>query len=285
MRARAGARCYVSGGDSGGVFAVMTRIFSFTSDPVALNSYLILGDERAVVVDTGSGPRQASRILTTFAEVSLTQSGRTLFVDLPVSVVNTHDHWDHFFGNATFARAGVTEFFASPQCIRDMQASAWVQFHEVPSSLEPDLPADPSELLVPMTEVTDGVTFNDLGVGFADLDVTARVLPGHTEGDLVLIAGHVALVGDLVEEGAPPALGDDATPFRWAQNLERLLEDPQVTVFAPGHGRPVDREYVAMQAEVIGQAGMEDAELAALPFSRDLTLATPGLPEGVARIL
>ncbi len=270
---------------SGGVSAVMTRIFSFTSDPVALNSYLFLGVERAVIVDTGSGPRQASRILTTFAEVSLTQSGRALFVDLPVSVVNTHDHWDHFFGNATFARAGVTEFFASPQCIRDMQASAWVQFHEVPSDLEPDLPADPSELLVPMTEVTEGATFNDLGVGFADLDVTARVLSGHTEGDLVLVAGHVALVGDLVEEGAPPALGDDATPFRWAQNLERLLKDPQVTVFAPGHGRPVDREYVTRQAGVIGKAGMEDAEVAALPFSRDLTLATPGLPEGVARIL
>lgn len=256
----------------------MTQIFCFTSDPVALNSYLILGDERAVIVDTGAGPRQASRILTTFAEVSLTQSERALFVDVPVSVVNTHDHWDHFFGNATFANAGVSEFFASGQCVSDMMASSWVQLHEVPIEFEPDLPADPAQLLVPMTEVGDGFRFDDLGVG-------VQVLPGHTEGDLVLTAGHVAIVGDLVEEGAPPSLGDDATPARWAQNLDRLLEDPRLTVFAPGHGRAVDRAFVAGQAHMLAGVGLEGAEVEARDFAGDLTVPCDGLPADVTRIL
>ena len=62
-----------------------------------LNTGLIVGSERAMVIDTGCGPRQAREILDAVREKT----------HLPLVVVNTHAHYDHFFGNAVFAEAGV----------------------------------------------------------------------------------------------------------------------------------------------------------------------------------
>lgn len=246
------------------------HVYCFTSDPVALNSYMILtldppstpspdtpSPPSAVIVDTGAGPNQATRILNAFRTTAAQITNKELITDVPTRVINTHDHWDHFFGNRTFARAGVTEFYTSPQCAVDMQASAWVQFHSVPLEAEPNLPANPADLLVPMRQVGDGDGWDDLGLGFL-------VLPGHTEGDLVVTVGHLALVGDLVEEGATANVGDDATPARWADNLHRLLANDRLTVFAPGHGKPVDRTFVARQALALSQVALEGRALEAL---------------------
>lgn len=63
-----------------------------------LNSGLAIGTERAMVIDTGGGPRQGSEILDAVREKTA----------LPLDVVNTHAH---FFGNAVLAEVGITEFW------------------------------------------------------------------------------------------------------------------------------------------------------------------------------
>lgn len=251
----------------------MVEIYVFTSDPVQLNSYLVVGTERALVVDTGAGPAQAGSILAAFRALT----------DLPLTVVNTHDHWDHFFGNAAFAADGVDDFLASPGFVRDHRASAWIQLEAVPLEHEPDLPT-PEDLLVPVTAVDTGET---LPLG----DCTVEFLPlgGHTESDLIILCEDVALVGDLVEEGAPPQFGDDALPARWAESLETLLALPQPQVFAPGHGQPVDRTFLAAQLGDIAAVAESDstAEVpsrTAPPFTWVDTGAGSHLPAGVCRL-
>lgn len=251
----------------------MVEIYLFTSDPVQLNSYLVVGTERALVVDTGAGPAQAGSILAAFSALT----------DLPLTVVNTHDHWDHFFGNAAFAADGVDDFLASPGFVRDHRASAWIQLEAVPLEHEPDLPT-PEDLLVPVTAVDTGET---LSLG----DCTVEFLPlgGHTESDVVILCEDVALVGDLVEEGAPPQFGDDALPARWAESLETLLALPQPQVFAPGHGQPVDRAFLAAQLGDIAAVAESDstAEVpsrTAPPFTWVGTGAGSHLPAGVRRL-
>ena len=54
--------------------------------------YLITGGEKALLVDTANGYEDLAEIVR-----SLT--------DLPVTVVNTHGHGDHIFGNAFFDEA------------------------------------------------------------------------------------------------------------------------------------------------------------------------------------
>ena len=250
-------------------------IFVHTSEPAALNSYLIIGTERAVVIDTGAGPTQAAGIHSAFATVVAAHAP-----GLPFTVINTHDHWDHFFGNAHFAACGMQEFYGSPAFVRDQAGSAWLQFHAVPLEAEPDLPADPSSLAVEAAALPDGAVL-DIG----GWQLHAFEMPGHTDTDLVLACADVVFTGDLVEEGAPPQAGDDATPSRWAAGLRELAALPGARVFAPGHGQPVDAAFVRSQAEDL-QALAADAEheLRTLRAEAFAFLPDAELPAGVRRL-
>ncbi|GAA4514588.1 MBL fold metallo-hydrolase [Brevibacterium yomogidense] len=236
-------------------------VFTLVTDPVRLTSVLVVGSSRALLVDTGSGPDQAVRILAALRQIT----------DLPLVVANTHDHWDHFFGNATLAEAGVTEFLASHAFVRDSPGSAWLQ-HAEASEHAFDLP-DPTALAVDVRAVEDGERLslsglqNGDGDGPADSAVEAGdaveffVVSGHTDTDLAIRVGPVMIVGDLLEEGAPPQVGIDSTPVAWVRSLERLLEVPGVDVFVPGHGRPVGRGFAeAQRTDLAAFAASEDAD-------------------------
>lgn len=244
------------------------QVFALASDPVRLTSVLVVGSQRALLVDTGAGPGQAVRLLAAVRQIT----------DLPLVVANTHDHWDHFFGNATFAEAGVTQFFGSPAFVRDSPGSAWLQ-HAEASEHELDLPG-PESLAVPVEPLVDGAVIE---LGPVEV-VEALVATGHTDTDLVLRAGPILIVGDLLEEGAPPQVGLDASPVAWVQTLERLLALESVQVFVPGHGRPVGRGFVEAQrtdlAAYAASADADEAEAVAHPPARTSTLdaAVPGTP-------
>ena len=64
--------------------------------PPHVNSFLVTGRERAVLVDTGLG----------IGDIGRTVSDLT---DLDVAVVNTHYHWDHVGGNDRFADIAIHE--------------------------------------------------------------------------------------------------------------------------------------------------------------------------------
>lgn len=232
-------------------------VHTLVTDPVRLTSVLVTGSERALLIDTGSGPDQAVRILAAVRGLT----------DLPLTVANTHDHWDHFFGNPTFAEAGVTEFLASPAFVRDSPGSAWLQ-HAGASEHVFDLPS-PDALVVETRAVEDGEVL-DLGVIPADEPaapgpsephlVEFLPLSGHTDTDLAIRVGPIVVCGDLVEEGAPPQVGQDATPLAWTRSLEALLALPGVDVFVPGHGSPVTRAFVETQrGDLLRAAESDDA--------------------------
>lgn len=77
-------------------------IHVITTENWRLNSGLVVGSSRALVIDTGAGPRQGREILEAVRTVT----------QLPLVVLNTHAHYDHYMGNAVFERAGVTEFWS-----------------------------------------------------------------------------------------------------------------------------------------------------------------------------
>jgi glyoxylase-like metal-dependent hydrolase (beta-lactamase superfamily II) len=70
---------------------------------------------------------------------------------------------------------------------------------------------------------------------------------GHTGADLVVAVDDVVFAGDLVEEGAPPAM-DDAFPLEWPSTLTALLDLVRGPV-VPGHGAVVDAAFVAAQRD------------------------------------
>lgn len=241
--------------------AEQAEIYVITTDPAAVNSYVVVGTSRALLIDTGSGPRQAQQILSAARHIT----------SLPIAVLNTHDHWDHFFGNAHMKTEGVEDFYASEHFSQDQAASAWLQLAEVPAGSEPDLPEDPAELIVEPTRiVAHGDTINLGGA-----EVTVREYSGHTESDLVVQTGDALIVGDLVEEGAPPQFGDDALPSAWAQTLRDILTIDEINVYCPGHGQPVDRAFIQAQADDIAAVAAQLADPDAGDAEVDLRQAQP----------
>jgi len=67
-------------------------------------SYLVIGEQKAALIDTGTGLGNIKRVT---AELT----------GLPVFVINTHTHWDHIGGNYLFAEVSC---FDHPECIEKM---------------------------------------------------------------------------------------------------------------------------------------------------------------------
>ncbi|MEA2444578.1 MAG: hypothetical protein QOJ12_1870 [Thermoleophilales bacterium] len=69
------------------------------AEPSHVNTWLVAGQERAVLLDTGLG----------IAPIRPVAEGLT---DLPVSVLNTHSHFDHVGGNHEFEEIAIHELGA-----------------------------------------------------------------------------------------------------------------------------------------------------------------------------
>jgi glyoxylase-like metal-dependent hydrolase (beta-lactamase superfamily II) len=221
---------------------------------------LVIGAERALVVDTRGDARQG-------AELAAAVRGVTT---LPLTVAITHAHFDHCFGTAAFTPAPV---HALPRCRAVLAATAaaqrgrWAAHYrdrgdhgtaDALAATEPPLPD------------ADAPTRLDLGGRTADLLHLGR---GHTDHDLVVSVPDAGVVfaGDLVEQGAPPDMEDGVIP-EWPATLDALLALGPRTV-VPGHGAPVDAAFVAGQRAELAEgaalyAAVADGSLSAAEATR-----------------
>ncbi|WP_427015478.1 MBL fold metallo-hydrolase [Pseudarthrobacter sp. P1] len=233
-----------------------------------LNTGLVVGRDRAMVVDTGCGPRQGAQILAAVRQVT----------DLPLVVANTHAHYDHFFGNAVFAAAGATEFWAHENAARDIAEFAEGQ-RDLVAGLEPEMAAGVGEstaVVVPNVLVKDQPVLVDLGGMSVTLFHLGR---GHTDGDLLVGTPTTLFAGDLVEHGAYPAF-EDSYPVEWSQTLRQLSAlRHRYEFLVPGHGEPVDDEFVQTMAHTMATA-IRQAQDATREMPDDATKAIPVLPYG-----
>lgn len=235
-----------------------SHVLPSSADRALVNIGLVIGTGRALLVDTGTGPRHAAEILAAV---------RTL-TPLPLTVVNTHAHWDHFFGNAFFAAEGAkragdappaagdakydggTQFWAHAAAVRGMRMMGESQRVAV-EGLEPEMAAGAgpcTEMVLPTHLVRDEPVHLDLGGVVVELFSMGR---GHTDGDLMVGAPGVLFAGDVLEEGAEPQF-EDAFPAEWAAVLLQLARmGKQYPVMVPGHGRPVDAAFAARLARVV----------------------------------
>lgn len=248
------------------------RVFVRRHESLDLNCGLVLGDDACLVIDTRLHLGEAADLIDAIRIVT----------PHPWTVVNTHAHWDHCFGNAALRPAhiwGHVNAAADLATSGELQRAAAVQLardsgrDDVADQIR-SAPIDPPDRLVD--------EFAELIVGdrIIDLRFLGR---GHTDGDLVVEIdcggeGSVIFAGDLIEEGNPPAF-DDAYPFDWAATLGRvhgLARGPVV----PGHGAVVDADFVAGQrAELLALEAIIRETLADSPagggFSGPLPPGSP----------
>jgi glyoxylase-like metal-dependent hydrolase (beta-lactamase superfamily II) len=206
-----------------------------------LNCGLVLGDGACLVVDTRSHLGEAADLIAAVRAVT----------PHPWTVVNTHAHYDHCFGNAAFRPAVI---WGSRGCAAALTATADEQRAAVLAELRAAGDAPAAELVRtapvdPPDALVDGTAVLDVG----GREVVLRFLGrGHTDHDLVVEAeaagdATVIFAGDLVEQGAPPAF-EDAWPAEWPATLGRLHALARGPV-VPGHGAVVDAAFVGTQRE------------------------------------
>ena len=193
--------------------------------------YLLIGSDRALLIDTGLG------ICNIYEQV------RKL-ADKPITAVATHIHWDHIGGHKYFSDFYVHGaeldwldggFPLPVQAVKNMVADRCELPKDFDISKYEIFQGEPSRVL------EDGDTI-DLG------GRTIRVLhtPGHSPGHLCFWEaerGHL-FSGDLVYKGTLFANYPSTDPTSYLSSLEKIADLPANRIFPGHHSLDVHPEIV-----------------------------------------
>lgn len=184
-------------------------------------SYLLVGEKKAMMVDTGQSKRNLREFVQTLT-------------DLPVCVVNTHGHFDHTGGNGWF-----DEVYMHPNAVGDAKRAF-------------DDPAD-YPLDYEIQTVREGHVF-DLGARHVEV----IEIPAHSKGSIALldVENRLLFTGDELESGQVLLLSDGLNSVRsHLANMKKLLARvAEFDIICPAHnGSPIHTDYI--------QAFIENDEL------------------------
>jgi glyoxylase-like metal-dependent hydrolase (beta-lactamase superfamily II) len=189
-----------------------------------------------VIVDTRSTPGQAREILDDL---------RTVTRRPVAAVVNTHEHFDHSFGNHLFRPAPIWGHLRCAEGIRrNGERARTAHAEEIPE--RPEL-ADLAEVVLdPPDRTFEGEAAVEVGGRVLELAWLGR---GHTDNDIVIGVRDCAALfaGDLLEAGATPYF-DDSYPLDWPATVEALRGRARGPVI-PGHGDVGDAAWVSRELE------------------------------------
>jgi glyoxylase-like metal-dependent hydrolase (beta-lactamase superfamily II) len=184
-------------------------------------SYLILGSKRALLFDTGLGIGRISDITARLTK-------------LPVTVLNSHTHFDHTGGNAEFSDILDEDTPFTRANARDALAPERICGH-LPPGVKPD-----SYSIRPFHvshRVKDG---ERIQLGGRELEVLFT--PGHTPDSLCLLDRKNGLLftGDTFYPG-PIYLFTEETDFNaYGKSVARLAKlAPKLELLLPAHNVPV----------------------------------------------
>lgn len=219
-----------------------------------VNVTLVGGADGLVLVDTHASARAAREVV---------EDVHRLGVGPVTRIVNTHEHFDHTFGNAELRAAyGDVPIHATQTAAARTLASG--ERAKRRYGADPEDPRAAEILATPV--VAADTTFSsvaalDLGDRIVELAHPGR---GHTAGDLVVRVpdADVVLAGDLLEESGPPVYGEDSFPLEWPATVDVVLGLlTPASVVVPGHGVPVDRAWVEQQRHDLAQVAANLADL------------------------
>ena len=224
--------------------------------PLVPNVGIVLGEERALVVDTAMGPANGARIRA-FAD--------GLAGDRELLLTITHFHPEHGFGAQAFDDATIVYNSAQRDEFREKAAGYLEMFRTFGASVAHEL--EGVELIEP-DDVYDG-DLREIELGGRRVELRTWGL-AHTRGDQVVFLPEerILFTGDLVEERCfaifpyfPPD-DVDVDGEKWIAVLEHLEAlEPEIVV--PGHGEVGGAGVITEAREYITQLRDETRRLKA----------------------
>lgn len=219
-----------------------------------MRAAVLVGEERAVVLDTLAHPTHMAGVLDLV-------DGR------PFTVVYSHADWDHAWG--TCALGDVNDVVAQ-------DAAAQRFLTDVPEELarrrSAEVGAWADVVLVPPTRTFD----TELVVELGGVTLELHALPGHTPDCIVGFVPQwgVLLAGDTVETPLP-VVNDGEAVAGWVERLDVWRERADVTTVVPSHGPVGGRDLIARTVRYLrGLKGGGDAPPPGMlpPFYRETHL-------------
>lgn len=205
--------------------------------PLVPNVGIVLGERKALVIDTGMGPENGRRVLA---------RARSL-TDKPLVLTITHFHPEHGYGAKVFADAGVRIVYnQSQQEELDAKGQGYLEmFRGFGDAVAEQL--EGVEFVTPDELYDDRLTL-DLGALRVEL---LHFGLAHTRGDQVIFLPEqrVLFAGDLLENRIFPIFpwfppqDADVDGSLWIDVLGRL-EELEPAVVVPGHGEVAGPELI-----------------------------------------
>jgi cyclase len=229
---------------------VYARIGGRPLDP---NSGIIVGDEGVTVIDTAYSPAAARAIAADVARIT----------PRPVTtVVITHHHFDHSWGNQVFEGARIIghanahavmsrDPAAQLEGIRAMAPTAGPWFGLTAEEFNGQL--DELTITPPTETYAESMI---LAIGGHEVQLR-HLGPGHTFGDtFVSLPGERLLFGgDMICNHLIPVVGD-GDPFNFGRVLDQVAE-MDLAAIVPGHGAVSGkqdlRDFAACLRELCGE--------------------------------
>lgn len=208
-----------------------------------VNMYLVIGQQRAVLVDSGTG---VGDVCAEIGEIT----------PLPCMVLNTHYHWDHIGANSFFAERAIHETEAG-LVAQEPDVGFVRQKLESPAAraiLPPSFDPQAYRILTkPPTRVLHDGDLVDLG----DRVLQVLHVPGHSPGHVAYWdeGNHLLFTGDTAYTGPLYACFEGSDPAAFAESLKRLAALPDVRMICPGHNDVVaEQGWLEALAECVETA-------------------------------
>lgn len=188
-------------------------------------SYLVLGTERAALIDTGMGIGNIKKEVEPLT-------------NLPVVVVNTHNHFDHTGDNHRFADIWAFDDDFEVACIERGHGRSFCASYMAPHSYM-NLPAgfDVPQYAIKPSRATRRIKHLEM------LDLGGRALqvhhtPGHSPGSICLLDSrdNLLFTGDTIYPGTLVAHLEGGNFEAYIESLRYLATlSNQISHLCPGH--------------------------------------------------
>ena len=211
-----------------------------------VHSYLLIGEEKAALIDTGLGIDNIKRITDQLT-------------NLPIIVLTTHVHWDHIGSHGEFKNIYVhkdeedwlvngIKKLSIEQIRKDVSRDITIP---TPETFNPDtykpFQGNPTGLL------NDG---DEIEIGNRKL--TIYHTPGHSPGHISILDNSKGYLftGDLLYDGTPVyAFFPTTNPVDLTQSLKKISNIPNVTKIYGGHNT------IGLDASLLYEVGNAVEEL------------------------
>lgn len=192
-------------------------------------SYLLIGTHQAVLIDSGNGIGNIRKVTDALTE-------------LPVTVLLTHEHADHFGGSHAFARIGIRPLASADAILRDGVPNARARHSVSGTQVWKPLPSgiDPESFAIPAVRanmfLADGQII-DLGGRRIEVIFT----PGHSAASICFLDldRRLLLTGDHFYPGPLYAHSRGVNIDAFLDSNRKLIERiDEFDHLLPGHNEP-----------------------------------------------